>query len=40
VIAAFSRGVQVWDGTRAGATAGHGQFVAACSAREPAVARG
>ena len=40
VIAAFSRGVQVWDGTRAGATAGHGRFVAAASAREPAVTRG
>ena len=40
VIAAFSRGVQVWNGTRAGATAGHGRFVAAASAREPAVARG
>jgi allantoinase len=29
VLAAFSRGVQVWDGTRVGADAGHGRFVAA-----------
>jgi allantoinase len=35
VIAAFSRGVQVWDGRRAGAAAGHGRFVAANTAREP-----
>jgi allantoinase len=34
VIAAFCRGVQVWDGHRAGAAAGHGQFVAANTARE------
>ena len=34
VIAAFSRGVQVWDGHRAGAGAGHGRFVAANTARE------
>ncbi len=36
VIAAFSRGVQVWDGRRAGAAPGHGRFVAANTAREPA----
>ncbi len=35
VIAAFSRGVQVWDGERAGAAPGHGRFVAANTAREP-----
>jgi allantoinase len=35
VIAAFSRGVQVWDGRHAGAAAGHGRFVAANTAREP-----
>jgi allantoinase len=35
VIAAFSRGVQVWDGWHAGAAAGHGRFVAANTAREP-----
>ena len=34
VIAAFSRGVQVWNGERAGAAAGHGRFVAANTARE------
>jgi allantoinase len=33
VIAAFSRGVQVWDGSRAGAGAGHGRFVAAGGSR-------
>jgi allantoinase len=40
VIAAFSRGIQVWDGERVGAGpgagAGHGRFVAASSARQPA----
>ena len=35
VIAAFSRGVQVWDGRQAGAAPGHGRFVAANTAREP-----
>jgi allantoinase len=41
VIAAFSRGVQVWDGSRAGAVAGHGRFVAAnTAARDMAGARG
>ncbi len=37
VIAAFSRGVQVWDGEHAGAVsgAGHGRFVAAGTARRP-----
>jgi len=29
VIAAFSRGVQVWDGTRVSAPAGHGRHVPA-----------
>jgi allantoinase len=33
VLAAFSRGVQVWDGTQAGAGAGHGRFVAASRSR-------
>ena len=37
VIAAFSRGVQVWDGTYAGADAGHGRFVPATTAT-PAMA--
>jgi allantoinase len=36
VIAAFSRGVQVWDGRQVLSPPGHGQFVAASSAREPA----
>ncbi|MGO9821437.1 MAG: dihydroorotase [Solirubrobacteraceae bacterium] len=35
VIAAFSRGVQVWDGRQAGAAPGHGRFVTANTAREP-----
>jgi len=39
VVAAFSHGVQVWDGERVLGNAGHGQFVAAATAREPAVAR-
>ena len=38
VVAAFSRGVQVWDGQHAGTGPGHGRFVAADTAREPAVA--
>jgi allantoinase len=37
VVAAFSRGVQVWDGTHAGAVAGHGRFVPAATAA-PAMA--
>jgi allantoinase len=37
VIAAFSRGVQVWDGTHAGADAGHGRYVPAATAM-PAMA--
>src|SRR5436190_17135327 len=38
VLAAFSRGVQVWDGRRAGSPAGpgHGRFVPAATARVPA----
>ena len=33
VIAAFSRGVQVWDGARVCNAPGHGRFVAADTAR-------
>jgi allantoinase len=36
VLAAFSRGVQVCDGARAGAGAGHGRFVPAAGVREVA----
>ena len=36
VIAAFSRGVQVWDGRQVLSPPGHGEFVAACTARAPA----
>lgn len=39
VVASFSRGVQVWDGARRPESAGHGRFVAAATAREPATAR-
>ncbi len=38
VIAAFSRGVQVWDGREVLSPPGHGRFVAANTAREPAIA--
>ncbi len=38
VIAAFSRGVPVWDGRRVTSVPGHGRFVAANTAREPALA--
>jgi allantoinase len=38
VIATFSRGVQVWDGSRAGARPGHGQFVPASTARAAVMA--
>jgi allantoinase len=38
VIAAFSRGVQVWDGQRATSEPGHGRFVPAATARRPAAA--
>jgi len=37
VIATFSRGVQVWDGERVPARAGHGRFVAAATGRVPAI---
>jgi allantoinase len=40
VIAAFSRGVQVWDGERVLSAPGQGVFVAANTAREPAGAGG
>jgi allantoinase len=40
VIAAFSRGVQIWDGTRVMSAPGHGRFVPAAPSREPAGARG
>jgi dihydroorotase-like cyclic amidohydrolase len=40
VIAAFSRGVQIWDGTRVMGSPGHGRFVPATPTREPAGARG
>jgi allantoinase len=40
VIAAFSRGVQIWDGTRVMGSPGHGRFVPAAPSREPAGARG
>jgi allantoinase len=38
VIAAFSRGVQVWDGRRVTSDPGHGRFVPAATARRPAAA--
>ena len=38
VIAAFSRGVQVWDGECVVARPGHGRFVAASTGRQAAVA--
>jgi allantoinase len=38
VLAAFSRGVQVWDGQRATSEPGHGRFVPADTARRPAAA--
>jgi hypothetical protein len=38
VIAAFSRGVQVWDGARVCNVPGHGRFVAADTARAMAAA--
>jgi allantoinase len=40
VIAAFSRGVQIWDGTRVMGAPGHGRFVPAAPSCEPAGARG
>jgi dihydroorotase-like cyclic amidohydrolase len=38
VIAAFSRGVQVWDGRRVTSEPGHGRFMPAATARRPAAA--
>jgi allantoinase len=38
VIAAFSRGVQIWDGSAVTGPPGHGRFVAASPRRSPAVA--
>jgi allantoinase len=38
VIAAFSRGVPVWDGERVLVPAGHGRFVPAATARSPVAA--
>jgi len=40
VLAAFSRGVQVWDGRRAGAEPGHGRFVPAATGRALAATAG
>ncbi len=38
VIATFSRGVQVWDGRAVASAPGHGRFVPAATARQPATA--
>ena len=38
VIAAFSRGVQIWDGRAVIGAAGHGRFVAASTGRRPTLA--